>query len=1115
MLEFARPRSACRWIYTTPLWTLVIALTLGVPSTLKAQFTSVIEGRVGDPSDSAIPNAEVTVENQATGVKRVVLTSDVGYYRVASLPPGQFSIRVSAKGFETAVFERVLENDQTKTFNFQMKIGSSSTEVNVVGEAPLVETGEAKISGHIPERQVSQLPLVGRNFMTLVVLTPGVTGLPSGGGQAYAQATGDVFSAEYGVNMNANGQRAESNNFQVDNASVNGSPRGGVSNFSPSADAVQELRVSVNNFSAESGRNSSASVNVITKSGTNAFHGTAGWYHTNNRLTGRNSIFQPQVPVFRRNEANGTIGGPILKNRLFFFASVDVLRSGLGAGFSSSVISPEFANIIQQRYPNNVSAKLVKNFPSQLQKLSDGLFAGPVAGAVPNVGACSGLAGGAGSSVDTPIGALPCNLPLTFNGTFSATQPRNGLQWFGRIDHSFHDGKDRLYGSFGRTSLEQVAFGAPNVYPAFTAPATEYTAYWNVNYTHIFSTNILNEASWSGTRAYGADPVSHGEIPLINVTGIASYGTGFADAIFIQNNQSWNDVLSINHGTHAFKVGGSYQCGSGCPGAGALFHNTYARVVYGFPSLYDFARDDPFSESGIGFDPKTGKAAGPDFRPVFINYGAFVQDDWKLRKNLTVSLGLRWEVYVNPSDKDNIFTSATFPSGSNYFDRIANLTPQIKQPHNGSKYNNFAPRIGIAWDPTGQGKTSIRAGAGIFYDRASGQFYADSSTTLPVIALASVSKQTTVKPVYGLATGSAGTGTGYTFPTPQIPIGLDSRNGLIGVPSTLRAWDPNMQTMRAMNYFLGVQHNLFAGWAIEANYVGSQGRHTYMGYDVNRFAGDLFDGKLDRINSSFADIQYGQARGSSFYNGGNVSVRKRYSQGLDLQAAYTFGKAIDDSSSFGLGLGIVDANNLKLNRALADFDIRRKFSMSLIYETPKLGSNAVASILSKWEVGAVTILQAGRPFSVVCTQPFAPVRNAAGQITGNTGCDYNADGFNNDFPNAPSFGGYLSGLDRSKFLTGIFQASDFGKPAPGQPGNLGRNTYFGPGYANTNFNVVKRFPLRMLGEKGQLDFRTEFFNLFNRVNLGQPVGNLSNSQFGRSTSALGARNVQFGLRLAF
>ena len=245
----------------------------------------------------------------------------------------------------------LLQLDQIKTINLQIKVGIPTTQVTVQAETPLVETGEARISGHIQERQVSQLPLVGGNFMTLVVLTPGVTGLPSGGGQAYAQATGDIFSAEFGVNMNANGQRAESNNFMVDNASVNASPRGGVSNFSPSADAVQELRVSVNNFSAEYGRNSSALVNVVTKSGTNNYHGTAGWYHTNNQLTGRNSIFQPSVPVFRSNEFNATFGGPIVKNKLFAFGSVDILRSGLGQGFSSSAVSPG----IRQHYSAAVS----------------------------------------------------------------------------------------------------------------------------------------------------------------------------------------------------------------------------------------------------------------------------------------------------------------------------------------------------------------------------------------------------------------------------------------------------------------------------------------------------------------------------------------------------------------------------------------------------------------------------------------------------------------------------------------------------------------------------------------------------------------------------------------
>jgi hypothetical protein len=1069
---------------------------------LKAQFTSTVEGRVTDPSDAGVPKAVVTLENQATGVKRVVETSSDGYYRAASLPPGRFTIRVTASGFGTGVFESVLlENDQTKTFNLPLKIGGAATQVTVTGEVPLVETGEAKVSGHIEEREVANLPLVGRNFMTLVVLTPGVTGLPSGGGQAYAQATGDIFSAEYGVNLNANGQRAESNNFLVDNGSVNGSPRGGVTNFSPSADAVQELRVSVNNFSAEYGRNSSAVVNAITKSGTNAFHGTAGYYHTNNHLTARNSVFQPQVPVFQRNEANGTIGGPVVKNKLFFFGSVDVLRSAVGSSFSDSAVTPEFANYIQQRFPNNVSAKLVNGFPSQLVKLSNGLTAGSVAGS-----SCTGS-----TPITTPIGTLPCNFPMTFNGAFSASLPRNGLQWFGRMDWTFHDGKDRIYGSAGKTTLDQVAFGQPNVYPAFTAPSNEYTAYWNGNYTHIFSSNILNEASWSGTRAWGTDPVSHGEVPLINVPGIASYGTGFSDATFIQNNENWRDVLSINHGSHSFKTGGIVQCGSGCPGAGALFANTYGRVHYDFTNLFDFANDDPLSESNIGFDPKTGKQTGPDFRPVYVNWGAFFQDDWKVRSNLTLSMGIRYEVFMNPWDKDNLYVSATFPSGSDYFSRIANLKPVVKQPHDHNDWNNFAPRFGMAWDPKGDGKTSVRFGVGMFYDRASGQFYNDAATSLPVIALAVASKQNGIPPVYGLSTS---TKSPWLFPAPPLRVGLDQRNGLIGIPSSISVWDPDMKTMYTLNYFFGLQHSFFGNWAVEVNYVGSKGTKTYMGYDVNRYAGDLLDGTLNRINSSFAGIGYGQARGSSFYNGMNASVRKRYASGLTFQVAYTFGKAIDDSSSFGLGLDVVDANNLKLQRGLADFDVRNKLAVSALYNTPRISGNAFLSFLTAWELGGIAILQTGSPFSVRCTSPFSPLSNASGAVIGNKGCDYNADGLNYDFPNAPAFAGYQR-YGKQQFLNGVFQASSFPIPGLGLDGNLGRNTFYGPGYANVNFNIVKHIPMRFLGEQGQLDFRTEFFNLLNRTNLSNVQGDLSSSQFGRATTALGGRNVQFGVRLAF
>ncbi len=313
----------------------------------------------------------------------------------------------------------------------------------------------------------------------------------------------------------------------------------------------------------------------------------------------------------------------------------------------------------------------------------------------------------------TPIGQMPCNFPLTFTGTFAQTLPRDGTQYFVRMDYNPSE-KDRLYGSFGRTDLTQTAFGAPQVYPKFTTLASEYTAYWNVNYTHTFSPTILTEAAYSGTRAWGTDPVNDGFIPLINVPGIASYNLGFSDATFIQNNMEWRSVTSINRGAHAFKFGGIYQCSSGCPGAGALFSRVWQRPAYNFNNLFDFAKDDPFSQTNIGFNPKTGEATGYDFRPKYQNFGLFVQDDWKIKKNLTLSLGLRWETFLIPTDLDGLYTTVTFPTGSDMMSRIADMHAEVGQPHTKTNWHNFAPRIAMAWDPTGQGKMSVRAGIGSF-----------------------------------------------------------------------------------------------------------------------------------------------------------------------------------------------------------------------------------------------------------------------------------------------------------------------------------------------------------------------------------------------------------------
>jgi hypothetical protein len=1081
------------------LLALTFAFSIG-----RAQFTSAIEGTVTDPNGSVVNKAVVTIKSSSTGIERTVETSEAGYFRISSLPAATFNLTIRASGFKTTQKEVTLEVAQIRTLNLALELGAQTAEVLVTTEAPQIESAQASVSNQIDKRRVADLPLVGRNFYTLVVLTPGVTGLPSGGGQAYAQATGDVFSAEYGVNLNGNGQRAESNGFLVDSANVGATPRGGVTNVNPAADTVQELRVSVNNYSAEYGRNSSVLVNVVTKSGTNDYHGTLGWFHTNNRLQAR-TFTQTSVPVFRRNEVNWTFGGPIIKNKTHFFAGMDILRSGVGTGFQANTVTNEFIDLMKQRFPNKISTFVMSTFRDQLQSSSVALTAGQVAKSN-----CTGSA-----PISTPLGQLPCNFPMTKTGSFEQTLPRDGIQWNARVDHQFNDGKDRIYGNFYRTTNQLVTFGAPSVYPDFTTIQPQYTNYGNLSHTHIFSPNLLNEMAVGATRAYGEAPLAHGEIPLLNVPGIASYGTGFSDATFIQNNFEWRDMMSYNRGSHSFKFGFRYAKDDAWKG-GAKFANVFTRPQFNFNNLFDFALDDPFQESNIGFNPQTGENKGVDFRPYFTSLGVFFNDDWKARPNLTITLGLRWEAFFAPGDYDNFFTKMEFRGGNSFQERIANAASVNAPPLNGTDLNNFAPRIGVAWDPTREGKMSIRAGVGVFYDRFAGQFFHDAQTFAPVFGLATARKDTPpVVPVYGL---SASKQSPWQFPViPNLRIGLDPKGGLLGVPSELSNADPNMRTQYSINWSLAIQYAFARDYVIETAYIGSVGRKLYQEYDVNRFNGDLLDGRLDRLNPSFGVIGYAQANGSSSYHGATVSLKKRFTKGLDFQVGYTFGKAIDTASSFGRGLNIIDPLRLSLNRGLADFDVRHKVASSVVYDIP--APKSLDRLLGGWQLGAITILQSGPPFTVFCGQPFEAVRDASGRIIGNSGCDFNADGRSGDPLNAPAFGNTVSGLGRSDYMfpNRIFQASDFPKPALGVLGNLGRNTFPSPGYANTDFILTKKSKIPwFVGKEGaNLIFRTEFFNLFNRVNLDRPVGDTNSPDFGRSTRAFGARNLQFGLKIEF
>lgn len=1101
------------------LFSVLLLVLVVSASSAWAQFTSGIEGTVSDPTGAVVSGATVTIKNEDTGAAQTFQTGDSGSFRFTTLPSSTFTVSASAQGFKTTVQEHVrLVVAETKTLNIRMVVGGAESTVTVTDEAPAVETAEARVSGQVSEKEVHDLPLSGRNFYTLVVLTPGVSGLASGGGQAYAQASGDIFNPEYGVNLNANGSRAESNSFLIDSASIDSSQRNGVTNVNPNAEDVQEVRVAANNFSAEFGRNGAALVNIITKQGSNKWHGTLGFYHTDNKLQAANEFQSAGVPVFRRNEGAWSFGGPLWKDRTFFFASMDILKSGVATGRNATVLTPDFINYMETNLPNNISTFVAKSFPASITPTSGFTTAGTMNGTD-----CSSLASPS-DPISTEVGNIPCNLPVTGVGSFATGLPRNGFQYTGRLDHSMNSNRDRFFVTFNKTTLHQVLFGSPFVYPAFNTIEPTYSEHFALGWVHAAG-NLVNEFGFATTRPFGEAKVNHPEVPGISVLGIEGYQTGWGPNAFVQNNFEWRDVASFTRGAHNLKVGGNVTRGR----ADHESSRVYNRPQFQFNSVFDFAIDKANSESQFGFDPTSGARLSKLFSLVRDgSLSAFVQDDWKLAPNLTLNLGFRYENFFNPSDGlgDKGVCNMVFPSSSgNLESRIPTGVMTCQKHLLDHTLNTFSPRVGFAWDPTKQGKMSVRGGFGIFFDKPSEQLYNDYFTNSPKFALGSACLQCGAnQPLFALGTTSTPP---FNYPLPPgIQPGLLPSGGLIRGQANVTVTDRNMGPSYMENWFFGVQRAITGSTVAEVDYIGSVGRHLYAKYNVNRFAGDLIQhgGNFTGLAPGFGAINFGQDTESSGYNGFTASVRQRASHGVTLNAAYTYSKAIDQASKLD-GSEHVDAFNDRLSRGLADFDARHRLAFTTLWSLPgPHGSGFMNKLLGGWELTNVTILQSGPPFSVICTANFAPVFDGAGNVIGNTGCDYNADGTNYDRPNTPSFGNTKTGLSRSDYRAGIFNCGGTAFcgsifPSPGlTEGNLGRNTFHGPGFANTDFSVIKnlKIPWFIGGEGANLQFRTEFFNVFNRVNLTQVGTNIADlSSFGKSTSTYPARDIQFALRIAF
>lgn len=1091
---------ACTWAWKGFALAAILFMLAFCPSA-RAQYSSGVDGTAVDSTGAAVANATVLLTNVALGVTKTTKTNDVGYFRIDSIAAGTYHLEVSASGFKTWVENNlVVQVGLIRTVAPRLDPGAVDTSVTVSATAASLDLVTSATSAIIASETLDQAPLVGQNVYGLAALAPGVTGP--------GLTSGDNFNNQYGIQINAAGQRQESNSFLIDGAFVDTPSLGGEASISPNPEIVQSIQVNTNQFDAQKGRTSGANVQIYTNSGTNRFHGSGDYFFLNDSLTGKTE-FESKVPGFTRQEGGGAIGGPILKNKLFFYGGVDILRSSQAVSGSTTAETQDFVNWAKNNLPNTIGTAYLGVSPpvayptsgfvtvSELEQQTPGYFAPPA--------------------------GIPADLNAIGTLNYSFSIPRNGYQWNARVD-DYMTQHDRIYFTTIRTVVNSFANNGPR--PELNNAFNNNATFLNVGWTHTFSPHLLNEMGASYVRPSSlyqrVGNQGNTAFPEVYVAGITSFYPYYGP--WAQNTLGWREALSDSIKSHEIKIGAYLE--------NIRENNTIPPVeFYSTNSLLDFIQDAPTYESAYPVDlaNQTGVTAKQNYRQSYV--GIFAQDDWKATRKLTVNLGLRFDSQGHLSQIINPpFSIFRLGSGSTRNEEVANgfVTNPPHGSHDAIDHNiwAFSPRVGFSWDLFGNGRTALRGGFGVFSDRMPYRgFTGLVGGNLPNTFTPSLSVYSGQNPQMNTCTFVQG----YSLDCPLIiptDIVFDSHGGIVGQRANVGGFTNETKMGQVENWTLSVQRQLSGNLVLEVNYSGMASHHLPIYTDVNRFAGDLIvnKGKLTRLNQSFGAVNFQTTDANATGHFGSVMLTRQSSHGFTARGIYTFGKALDVFSTAGTLQGacacqttnVIQADNFKAQHGRADFDLRQQFSADGVWTLPNPWSAGwVKDTLGGWRVSGVAIFQTGLPFTVYTSAPFIPVFDSNGNVAGNSGGDYNADGSNYDVPNAPTFGRHLSGQSRSKFLKGLFPASAFPSPALGQEGDLGRNTYDQPGYANVNLNVEKIIYVPWFGEKATVELRGEMINAFNRVNLTNVNGDMTNGNFGRATRQLPPRQFQFHARFQF
>lgn len=1012
---------------------MLVAALLATPSAL-GQSTAVLQGTVTDAKGAVLPNATVTVRNRGTSFERTTQTDSEGNYQVAALPVGTYSIEVQVQGFKTQVADQVtIEVARTVVQNFQMDVGAISEQVLVSSDVPVIETATTSVGTVINQRTVQEIPLNGRHFVDLGLLIPGSV-TPPQNGFLTAPLRGQGSFA-----FNTAGGREDTVNFMINGINLNDMVQNQIT-FQPSINTVQEFKVDNSTVSAEYGRNSGAIVNIATRSGTNEYHGELFEFLRNEALDARNFFDRTaEPPPFKRNQFGFNIGGPINlprfgeggpvlsykgKNRTFFFFSYEGLRQRQGLTLTSNVLT-------------DAQRASVTN-PTILQLLP--LIPRATSVAIIN---------------NVPVGQ--------FGG--SGTAPVDIDQWTGDVNHNISS-NDRLHIYY---AFQRDKRGEPNLQgntmPGWGDTRQSQRQIFTLNETHIFGPSLTNEARLGFNRLnitftpnaqlnpadFGINNGVNADIglPQISITGFnfnlggpAGFPQGRADMTIVLS-----DTVSYLRGNHSFKFGGEAR----------RFYNNNFTLDTG---TFTFANVNSFlTGNANAFSVTLGDRSSAIIQNAL---GFYVQDNFKARPNLTLELGLRYDWNMTPTERFNRFV--VFDHLTRSFVRVGSGIDKVYKENN----RNIHPRVGIAWDPFNDGKTSIRAAYAIL---------ADQPVTNVVTPLASNPP---------LATPLTFTGP-VTFANAVLVAGAA---GL--APANV---DPDFSNAYVQSWNLNIQREVARDLGITIGYFGTKGTNLRISRNINqpingvRPIPTVSASSPIRPGAALNNIVQIESTGNSSYNALWATATKRLSRGLQFNASYTFSKSIDYNSLNSQGVVIQDSYNLRDSRGLSDFDARHRFVISGLYELPFRGNQ----FKEGWQLSTIVQLQSGNPVNIV-------VNNAAFTGTNNTV--------------RPDVTGPVAIIGTPERW---FDTSPFVVPA-GRFGNLGRNVVIGPGFNNTDFSVIKRTKLT---ETQLIEFRWEVFDLFNHVNFGQPqrvvgptLGQITNTRFPTGDSG-SSRQMQFALKYKF